>query len=60
MPDDYISYVNEPEKDDELEELRYSVNRGKPYGREQWINRIINRFNLESTVRDPWRPKKRP
>ena len=57
--DDYLSYVNEPEKDDELEAVRYSVNRGKPYGREQWTNRIIDRFNLESTVRDPWRPKKR-
>jgi len=60
IPDDYLSYVNEPEKDDELEELRYSVHRGKPYGREQWTNRIIDRFNLESTIRDPWRPKKRP
>jgi hypothetical protein len=48
--------VNVPEKDDELEELCYSVNRGKPYGREQWANRIIDRFNLESTIRDPWSP----
>jgi len=60
IPDDYLFYVNEPEKDNELEGLHYSVNRGKPYGREQWTNQIINRFNLESTTRDPWRPKKRP
>jgi putative transposase len=61
MTDDYIVYVNEPDKDDELEELRYSVKRGKPYGKELWSNRMIDRFNLESTIRDPWRPtKKRP
>jgi hypothetical protein len=59
IPDDYLTYVNIPEKDDELDELFYSINRGKPYSREQWTNCIINIFNLESTIRDPWRPKQK-
>jgi len=59
IPDDYLTYVNEPEKDDELETIQYSINRGKPYGREQWTNRMIDRFSLESTIRNPWRPRKR-
>ncbi len=61
-PKDYIDLVNiiqidEKEKE-ELESLRHSVNKGKPYGSNDWTNRMINRFNLEATLREPGRPKK--
>jgi len=61
IPKDYIDLVNiqEDEKEkEELESLRYSVNKGKPYGSSDWTNRMINRFDLKSTLRHPGRPKK--
>jgi len=58
MPRNYVSLVNEPQTNAELESLRYSVNKGKPYGKEGWINRMIDRFKLTSTLRNPGRPKK--
>ena len=59
MPTDYIDLVNiqEGEKEKkELESLRYSVNKGKPYGSESWMNRTVDRFNLGSTLRGAGRP----
>ncbi|KKU52363.1 MAG: hypothetical protein UX72_C0006G0040 [Parcubacteria group bacterium GW2011_GWA2_47_10] len=32
MPEGYLDYVNMREPGEELKEIRYSVNRGKPYG----------------------------
>ena len=32
MPDDYIKLVNEAQTNKEIESLRYSVNKGKPFG----------------------------
>ena len=58
MPEGYLDYVNMREPGEELKEIRYSVNRGKPYGGDSWVKRMIKKFDLESTVRNPWRPKK--
>jgi len=58
IPDDYLSLVNTPQTSGELESLRRCVNKGKPYGDENWIERMIDRFNLKSTLRKPGRPKK--
>jgi len=58
-PKDYVDLVNiqEDEKENkELESLRYSVNKGKPYGSDDWTNRMINKFNLGSTLRGAGRP----
>ncbi len=59
MPKDYIDLINiqEDEKENqELDSLRYSVNKGKPYGSNDWTNRMISRFNLGSTLRGAGRP----
>lgn len=58
VPKDYVDLVNIPQTRTELEFLRYSVNKGKPYGFEDWVNRMIDKFNLKSTLRNPGRPKK--
>jgi len=60
IPKDYIDLVNiqEDEKEkEELKSLRHSVNKGKPYGSESWVNRMIDKFKLGSTLRNPGRPK---
>lgn len=58
IPKDYLYLVNEPHTNTEMEALRYCVNKGKPYGSEQWTNKMIDAFKLESTLRGRGRPKK--
>lgn len=57
-PDDYFNLVNMPQTNEEVESLRRCVNKGKPYGNESWAERMISKFNLKSTLRNPGRPKK--
>lgn len=58
MPEDYIKLVNEVQTSKEMESLRYSVNKGKPYGSNIWTNKMIDKFNLKATLRNPGRPIK--
>jgi len=58
IPSEYVKLVNIPQTDVELESLRYSVNKGKPYGSDDWVDETIDKFNLESTLRGRGRPKK--
>ncbi len=58
IPRSYLSWVNAPEPSEELNEIRKSVVKGVPYGRESWVERIIDRFGLYATLRNPGRPKK--
>jgi len=57
MPKNYLDWVNERESVEILESVRNSVNRGKPYGRMSWIEKIVDKYRLGSTVRNPGRPK---
>lgn len=58
MPNDYIKLVNEPQTNAEVESLRYSVNKGKPYGSDRWVDKMIDKFSLRATLRNPGRPNK--
>jgi hypothetical protein len=49
-PTDWIEFVNEPERESELEDLRSSAQRGRPYGSEDWMIRIAKQFGLERSV----------
>ena len=44
------------ETENELDALRKSVNRGSPYGSEDWMMRIANRLQLEFTLHRRVRP----
>jgi len=57
MPTDYLTWVNESLKEDELTTLRYSTNKGKPYGRDDWVATMIKKFKLDMTTRLVGRPK---
>jgi putative transposase len=59
-PEDWLVFVNEPQTEAELERLRTSVQRGRPYGGETWSKRIAAKLGLESTFRPRGRPKKQP
>jgi putative transposase len=41
-----------------IEEIRLSVNRGKPFGSDTWIQKIADKFSLKSTLNPRGRPKK--
>ena len=54
----WTAYVNTPQTAAELRALRRSVNRGSPFGDDQWCERTIRQLHLESTIRPMGRPKK--
>ena len=57
-PRRWIQWVNETDKEVELEDLRCSAQRGRPFGGEEWVARIAKRLGLESTLRPRGRPKR--
>ncbi len=50
-PSDYLSFVNTSMSENEVEVIRYSVNRGKPFGSDEWSSTMVDRFKLMSTIR---------
>ena len=58
MPADWVKRVNHTENDSELESLRQSVQRGRPFGEQKWQRRIAKRLGLESAYRPTGRPRK--
>ncbi len=56
-PRDWVARVNRPHTASELESLRLSVQRGRPFGEEAWVDRMAKRFGMESTVRPRGRPR---
>lgn len=58
LPDDYIKWVNTTDNPDDLHMIRTSVNKNAPYGKEQWVEKMVLKHHLKSTMRSPGRPKK--
>lgn len=56
-PADWGERANRVDNEEELEALRRSVQRGRPYGAPQWQRRIAKRLGLESTYRSAGRPR---
>jgi hypothetical protein len=51
-------YVNEPATEAELAGIRRSCRRGTPYGSKTWVETTARKLGLQSTLRNPGRPKK--
>lgn len=58
MPDEYITWVNEFQNEDEEAVIEKSIERGRPFGRDAWVKKIVKRLGLESTLSPRGRPKK--
>ena len=58
LPSNYLKSVNEIYGEEKLSTLRNSVNKCTPYGSEKWVGRMVEKFNLIGTTRNPGRPKK--
>jgi putative transposase len=56
-PRKWLEYVNEPETEAELQALRRSTSRGSPFGNPDWVAKTAQKLGLESTLRNPGRPK---
>jgi putative transposase len=57
-PSEWLQWVNEPERESELEALRCGTQRGRPFGIEDWVTTTASRLGLESALRQRGRPKK--
>ena len=57
-PGDWEEWVNEAQSARELEQLRASVNRGKPFGSDHWVKTTAKRLGLEASLRQRGRPRK--
>jgi putative transposase len=55
----WLQRVNEPLSASDLQRMRLSVERGRPYGDEAWTAATVVRLGLESTIRSRGRPSKR-
>jgi putative transposase len=56
---EWLSHVNAPQSDAELEALRGSLRKGRPYGRDEWAKRAAKNLHLQHTFRSPGRPSKK-
>ena len=58
-PPGWLALVNRAQSAAEEEALRRCVNKGRPYGSEQFVARLSRALGLASTLREPGRPSKR-
>jgi putative transposase len=54
----WLDRVNEPLSVGDLQRLRLSVERGRPYGEDKWTEKTARLLGLESTLRSRGRPRK--
>ena len=57
-PAHWLELVNEPLAAKQLEKLQLSVARSRPFGGADWQERMARELGLESSLKDPWRPRK--
>src|SRR4051812_2196592 len=57
-PADWIGRVNAPLGAKELLRVRASIERGRPFGEDEWIKRTASALKLEHTIRPEGRPAK--
>jgi len=57
ISENYLDYINRPEPEKELELIRESIAKNRPFGEISWVDKMINKFGLEMTLRRPGRPK---
>lgn len=59
-PANWLSLVNEPQTEAELEALRRCVRRGRPFGSPTWVSQTADRLGLAYTLRKRGRRRKTP
>jgi len=57
-PVGWLELVKDPQTDAELASVRHSVERGRPFGSDNWVKRMAETLGLESSLRPRGRPNK--
>jgi putative transposase len=57
-PATWLDLVNEPQTELEVERLRESLRRNRPFGEAGWMKRTARRLGLEASLRPRGRPRK--
>jgi len=57
-PRHWLRTVNTPLNEPELEALRRAASRNRPFGEQSWVKQMAARYQLDSTLRPPGRPRK--
>jgi putative transposase len=57
-PPDWTDLVNRPLTEAELQSVRLSVSRGRPFGSGDWQQRVARELGLEATLRPRGRPRR--
>ena len=57
-PANWTARVNAALTSKELDRVRVSIERGRPYGEEQWVRETVKDLGLEQTLRPEGRPRK--
>ena len=57
-PRHWVEHVNRPQTDAEILAIRQSLLRGQPFGSPAWVQQTATALGLESTLREPGRPRK--
>jgi putative transposase len=57
LPEQYLEWSNTSEREETLNTIRSSVNKGAPYGRGKWVDVMVKEYNLEATMRGGGRPR---
>jgi putative transposase len=57
-PAEWLAHVNEPQTEAEVERLRESIRRGRPFGDLTWMEQAAQRLGLEASLRPRGRPRK--
>ncbi|OGZ08777.1 MAG: hypothetical protein A3D65_03190 [Candidatus Lloydbacteria bacterium RIFCSPHIGHO2_02_FULL_50_13] len=60
LPHNYLRVINERYDTGAIEEIRRTLKKCAPYGSEKWTTKMVERYNMEGTLREPGRPKKIP
>ena len=56
-PKDWVGFVNDAEKESELEDMRSAAQRGRPFGAEDWMIKTAKQLGLISSLSPRGRPK---
>jgi putative transposase len=58
-PRNWVELVNSPQTSKEIEGMKPSLERGRPFGNAEWVLRMAARLKAEHTLRPKGRPGKK-
>ena len=57
LPVNYFTSVNTLLRDDSLDTIHHSIKKGAPYGSAEWTAHLVEKYGMQSTVREAGRPR---